>query len=137
MTATVTAKTMYGHLVQVLGLESRTITFHILEPSGEIGSGMIPDWETINNSGAFNAVADSACDDPYVYVLSCTTYQLGSGESDAAGSRDLYALECARKVAPEAFDAMIADYADNLFNLSDGNVANPAYDEDELEWEGE
>lgn len=137
MTSTITAKTMYDYLVQTLGLASRTITFHVIEPFGEIGSGLIQDWEDLNESDAFNTVADRASDDPYVYVLSCTTYQLGSGESDAAGSQDVYALECSRALSPDAFDALLSDYADILCSLSDGNVANPAYDEDELNWEGE
>ena len=132
-----TGEALFAHLTEALHLTDHTITFHTVELGDdfEIGSGMIPDWETLNDDVAFDYVADRHWREEFLYVFACTTYQLGSGESEDATGDELDALDRARKESPDAFDSMLAQYADVLFNLTDSNVANPAYDEDALDEE--
>ena len=132
-----TGEALFAYLTEALSLTDHTITFHVIELADDFqfGSGMIPEWESLNYDDAFYWVADRRWNEEFLYVFACTTYQLGSGESESATGAELDALDRARKESPDAFDSMLSQYADVLFNLTDSNVANPCYDEDELDEE--
>ena len=128
---------LFAYLTETLHLTDHTMTFHTVETGDdfEFCDGMITDWESLNDDPAFNEIADRHWRDEFIHVYACTTYQLGAGESWNATAEELDALWDARRTSPEAFDSMLAMYADVLINLTDSNVANPAYDEDELDEE--
>lgn len=128
-----TAEELLAHLTALLHLQDHTITFHIID--AEIGSGMVMESEDLQESDAFNAIADRLYDQPFVEIVDVTTYQLGSGQSENADWKEIDALIEAMTYSPKAFDRLLADHADVLASLHDLNVANPAYDEDELDEE--
>lgn len=129
---------LYAHLYESLGLSTHTVVFHIVETdNGEFafGRGSVMDVEPLNEDDAFNQIADRLYYEPYVYVESAITYMLGDGETEAATCEELAAIEKAFERYPDLFDGMIAEYAEPLYRITDSNVANPAYDEDELDAE--
>jgi len=122
---------LLARLTGLLHLQDHTITFHIIDD--EIGSGMIMESEDLQESDAFNAIADRLYDQPFIEISDVTTYQLGSGESDHADCAEIAALVDAYTCCPKEFDRLLADHAEVIASLHDLNVANPAYDEDELD----
>lgn len=130
-----TAEEVRDYLTKELGLSDHTVTFHIAEPGPEFGSGIISAWEDIDESEAFAAICEKQEDSCSIVVESVITYQIGEGQSESATWREIETLENVYTTSPEAFDAFIAEYAEILFTLRFHTVANPAYDEDELDAE--
>ena len=123
-----TAEEVRDFLTKELSLADHTVTFHIAEPGPEFGSGMISAWENLDESEAFAAICEKHEDSATITVESVVTYQIGEGQSENATWHEIETLENVYTTSPEAFDAFIAEYAENLFALRFSEVENPAYE---------
>ena len=128
---------LYADLVEALGLKTHTITFHFIERGDSIdfGSGMITCKEDLNDSDAFNLIADNAYDEPTIHIDDLPSYQLGEGESDDATWSEIETLEDFQSASPKAFDSMLTQYGELMCSLYDFDVANPAYESEESDEE--
>lgn len=128
------AADMFAAITKVLDLESRTISFHIINDQ-DMSGGMIFDADGLSRSDAWLDLAEAYSLDQYV---SCdvTTYTLGRGETDHATASDLVTLDHFRQSDPAAWDAMLWEFCDMLSDISNLSAENPFYiDDDETEEE--
>ena len=125
-----TAEELLQFLTDLLHLDTRTITFHIINDE-YIGGGLIDDPADLSDDDTFLAIAEGRWDQTYIHIDDVITYQIGTGESDDADYRDTDALEKAWKYCPDAFTNLLFGYADILSHLRDLDVLNPACELDD------
>ena len=111
-----------------LSLDTHTITFHIID-GDYIGGGLIDEEDDLYGSSAFDHLAYKYPDDSRLYISNVITYQIGSGESESATSKEITILEEAMYMSKDMFSDMLYEYADILCDLEDIEIENPAYEE--------
>lgn len=129
-----TPAAMLAEITARLGLEDRTIMFHIMDTGYDtaLASGSILDMDDITErSDAFLDLALEYDAAPALTVWNITTYMLGSGEADAATEADIDYLARIRDDDRRTFDDMLREYADALASLDDLEVPNPYYTEED------
>lgn len=127
ITTTKAAADMYAALTKELDLESRTISFHIINDDA-IAGGMIFDADDLaNRSDAWLDLAE-ACSLDQCVSCDVVTYTLGRGETWDASPSDVVALDRFRQADPAAWDAMLWEFAEEINSINNLSAENPFYD---------
>lgn len=128
-TTTTPAAAMLAAITRALGLEDRTIVFHVLDDV--IASGAVMDRDDLTDSS--DAFLDLAADNdsaPVIDVAEVVTYMIGNGEADSATAADIRTLEKFRDSDPRTFRDVLGWHADVLAALDCLSVPNPYYFDD-------
>lgn len=115
-----------------LELNNRSVIFNVSDSTETyIGSGIIEDAGDLALQDWVYDVGYEISEEEYIEVYDCSSYMIGNGEVEHAGSDDVAYLQLLLDENPQAFDELVADEADCLLCLKELYVDNPYYEEEE------